>query len=436
MICDLVNIAIENSYQNSLLYDLAVLAKGGVSVIPTAVLPVACFECWQERGSPNGSDVDQLLNWAKSLVMAPQSRLLIRVTTQQKYQGLISNVSVDPNFAEIWSAIDRAYRSWGDERARASRIVCRVDEEKSKPSLIVQPVAPKVYSVLTRQSVSGELTTPENYEHNVNNRLPAFSIDVDRLVRACEALVRRPVKISFTCEDNFSRLTVVSVSDENMTTDARWRALSDLLERKLIDDAQFLMAITPDMIGFARGVEFDPASTSTYMQGIPASGGVAVGTLLFRGTKISSKQAQNIVFMVEEAHPEDIQILERCSAAIGLMGGMTSHLALVSRGLRIPAVTGCGGRVNLKKRLFQMIDGRTVGEYTKALVDGSTGNVGFSDADVRPKWVRSDHSEEFVSGILRSCSRLSGSIFKELPVEIQWHIAELKNRMRSIGLLP
>jgi phosphohistidine swiveling domain-containing protein len=435
MICDLANIAVENTYQNSLLSDLAGLAQGGVSVIPTVVLPVVSFEHWQHLGNPCDSDVDDILDWAKSIAVASPFRLLMRISTERKYQGLLDKVSVERNFAEIRSAIDRVYRSWGDERARASRIVCRVDEEKSKPSLIVQPVAKKVYSVLTRQSITGGLTTVDNYEQNVNNRLPAFSIDVDRLVRACDALIRRPVKISFACDDNFSRLTVVSISDENMTTDARWRALGDLLERKLIDDAQFLMAITPDMIGFARGLEFDPASASIHIQGLPASRGLAIGKLIFRGAKINNQAGQDIVFLADDSYPEDIYILEKSCAAIGLFGGMTSHLAVVCRGLHIPAVTGCGGRVNLKKRVFQLIDGRTVKEHTRTLVDGTTGSAGFSDADVRPHWVRGDQCDEVAEHILRCCDRLSGTRFKELPIEIQWHIAELKNRMRSMGLL-
>lgn len=435
MIHQLLDIDKLSSPQGQLVSDLAKLAVAGVTIVPTAMLPVECFHEWRDRGSVNDADVDQLLTWARVQGIEASSSLLIRASVIRKYYGLLDKVSMNANFAEIRSSIDRIYRSWGDERATASRIVCRVDEAESKPSLIVQALEPKVYSVLTRHAITGTLTTRTDFEQNINNRVPQFSRDIDRLIITCDALLGRPLRIDFTADDNGRRLAVVSVSDEVMTTDGRWLALADLLDRRVIDEVQFLMAITPDMIGFARGLEFDPASSSSYVQGLPASSGLAVGQVVFRGARLRGGKSGARVFLADDSYPEDIHILDKCCAAIGLRGGMTSHLAVVCRGMQIPAVTGCGGKVDLRRRTFRTAGGQMVEEFTTALVDGRTGNAGFSDASVRPRWVRSNQSKALASRILMCCERLPPSRFKNLAVETQWHIAELKNRMRDMGLI-
>src|ERR1035438_424483 len=435
MIHELLDIGKLSTRQGQLASDLAKLAVAGGSVVPTAVLPVECFHDWQDRGCVKDEDVDQLLTWARVHGIEASSSLLIRASVIRKYYGLLDKVPTNANFAEVRSSIDRIYRSWGDERARASRIVCRVDEAESRPSLIVQAFAAKVYSILTRHAITGTLTTSTDYEQNVNNRVPQFSHDIDRLILTCDALLGRPLRVDFTANEKGKMLAVVSVSDEVMTTDGRWLALGDLLDRAAIDEVQFLMAITPDMIGFARGLEFDPESTSSSVHGLPASPGLAVGQLVFRDARLRDRRSGALVFLADDSYPEDIHILEKCCAAIGLRGGMTSHLAVVCRGMQIPAVTGCGGKVDLRKRRLETTDGQTVPEFTTALVDGRTGRAGFSDAAVRPQWVTSDKSKELASRIMMCCEQFPHSRFKNLPVETQWHIPELKNRMRDVGLI-
>lgn len=435
MIHDLLDTAKSNSFQGRLVSDLAKLAVAGVAVVPTAVLPVECFSEWQNCGSVSDSDVEQLLRWAGLHAIEPPSSLIIRASLSREYYGLLGKLFIKCNFAGIRSGIDRIYRSWGDERARASRIVCKVNEAESKPALIIQAVAAKAYSVLTRHAIAGTLTTITDYEENVNNRVPQFSHVIDRLICTCDAVLGRAVRVDFTSNEYGQNLAVLSVSDEVMTTDGRWRALADLLDRTVIDEVQFLMAITPDMVGFASGLEFDPRSTSSYVQGLPASSGLAVGQLVFRGARLRDDRSDTLVFLADDSYPEDIHLLGKCCAAIGLRGDMTSHLAVVCRGMQIPAVTGCGGRVDLRKRIFETVSGQKVTEFTTALVDGRTGSAGFSGADVKPHWVKSDNSKDLTSKILECCARLPHSDFKKLPVQTQWHIAELKSRMREMGLI-
>jgi len=329
MIQDLFKADGLTSFEGQLVRDLAELVIAGLVVVPTAVLPIKGFEEWQHSGRVNDTDVDQLLRWAAENATEETRELIIRASLAREYYGLLTNVSVKPNFTEIHSGIDRIYRSWGDEGARASRIVRNIDEAVSKPSLIVQGLAKNVHSVLTRHAINGTLTNSADYGENINNRVPRFSREIDRLIRICDAQLRRPVQIDFLSDDNCNNPVVMSVSDEEMTIQGRCRALSDLLDNAVIDEVRFLMAISPDMIGFVRGWELVPASTSQYVRGLPASTGSAMGQLVFRGVKLPCRSSHGFVFLVEEFCPEDMDLLEKCDAAIGLQGGMTGHLAVV-----------------------------------------------------------------------------------------------------------
>jgi phosphohistidine swiveling domain-containing protein len=411
------------------------LVTAGLAVVPTAVLPIASFEEWQESGRVSDTDVDQLVRWAAEQVTEETPELLLRTSLDRDYYGLLTNVTVRPNFTGISSGIDRIYRSWGDEGAKASRIVQNIDEAESKPSLIVQGLAKNVYSVLTRHAISGTLTSSTDYEDNVNNRVPRFSREIERLIRICDAHLRRPVRIDFSSDAYCNNPVVISASDEEMTAQGRCRALSDLLDSTIIDEVRFLMAINPDMVGFVRGWELDPTSTSQYVRGLPASTGIATGHVVFRGVDLPSRSSQGFIFLVDAYCPEDWELLEKCDAAIGIHGGMTSHLAVTCRGMGKPAVISCGGKVNLRRRQYEMTNGQTVAEFTTALVDGQTGGAGFSDAGVKPRWIRNDAALEISSRIRLCFDRLPYSKFKKLTVETQVHIAELKNRLREMDLL-
>jgi phosphohistidine swiveling domain-containing protein len=438
MIHDLLNADELTSSKCRLVRDLAVLVAAGLKVVPTVVLPIECFQAWQDSGRVNDAVVDQLLVWSGANSINADSTLMIRASLIREYYGLLDNVSAKPNFAEIRSGIDRIYRSWGDDGARASRLVCNIDESESKPSLIVQALASKAYTVETRHGINGSLTNSTDYEQNINNRMPRFSRDIDRMIRTCDTRLRRPVRIDFTSDDECNDLAIISVSDEEMTTEGRIRALGDLLDREIIDEVQFLTAISPDMIGFARGIELDPAKASYYVQGLPASPGYAFGQIVFRGVQLPSSGINALIFLADEYFPEDIYFLEKCSGVIETRGGMTSHSAVICRGMHKPAVVRCDGNVDLRNRVYKTVNGQVLKEFTTALVDGQSGSVGFSeasDAGIKPRWVMGEQGKDIISKVLDCCGRLPYPEFKKLTVKTQLHIAELKRRMREMSLL-
>jgi phosphoenolpyruvate synthase/pyruvate phosphate dikinase len=436
MIYDLLDIErVEALRVGSLVNDLSRLAVSGIQTVATALFSTASFDEWLQQGSVNDSEIDQLLAWAQS-DSTQTSKLMIRTSLRQIYHGLRDKVVTDGNFSAARSAIEGIYRSWGDERARASRLILGVDEALSKPVLVVQPFFSRVYSVITRHSVTGSLTSNSNYTDNINNQLPEFSRDVDHLIRSCDQLLGRPVKVHFTADDSIRNLAVLSVSEEIMTMESRWQALSDLLDRGIIDQLQFLRTITPDMIGFQSGSEINLDDASGYVQGIPASAGIARGRLVFPGARLLHKvHLGRLVFLAGEISPEDVPLLTECVAAVELGGGLTSHSAVMCRGMRAPAVVRCGGRLDLRSRTYETPKGQEIPEFGAALVDGNEGIAAFGNVGMQPHWVRNRQSNELASVIMRCLQAFPPDTFRTLPTDMQWHISELKNRLRALGLI-
>lgn len=424
----------ESEQMGSLAEDLVCLSSSGVRVLPTTIFPVGSFDEWQQKGIVSDAGIETSVSQAQSYSRGG-GNLITRVSLRQAYHGLLEKTVSAPSFSALRSSIERIYRSWSSDRARASRVVRGVPEEESKPGLLVQPFVETIYSVVTRNPVSGAITTESDYGDNVNNQLPRFCDDVDHLVRQCDSVLAKPAKILFTGDEDLGNLTVVSVSDETMTTDGRWRALAELLGRGAIDDIRFLMAVTPDMIGFRAGSEFDPASTPHHVTGLPASRGIASGRVVFPNATIPA-QHDRLIFLTDYATPEDIHLLSNCVAGIGLTGGMTSHLAVVSRGLGIPAVTNCGGKLMRQGRVYEMPDGHPIYELSNALVYGTGGIVGFSDEPMtKQRWVRGEHGAALAETLLLLFERLTFDKFKNLPIRTQFHIAQLKARLRDIGVI-
>lgn len=412
--------------------DLGRLHARGVHIVPSIICPIDCFRAWQASGHIDEQDVDGILEWARKSSIP--KHLQIRVSMNRTYYGLLDNVSAPHDYSGLHSAIDRIYRSWGDDRARASRIIYGVDDEDGKPALVVQGRPSRAYSVVTRHPIHGSLTTSSNYEHNINNYVPEFSTELDALIQASDTALGRPVQITFTGDENCKNLAVIRISDEVMSVDGRWQALADLFDRRAISEVQFLMGIEPDMLGYISRPQIDLNKTSSYVKGLPVSLGFASGQLIFRGVTLPPHSTAALVLLVNDMYPEDIHLLDKCSAAIGTAGGMTSHLAVVSRGMEKPALTDCGGRVNFATRTYEGRDGQSVAEFTNVAVDGSAGIAAFGNVELMPYWKRGAESEELIARVRTYLSQIPSSKFKQLPVQTQWHIALLKSRLREMGL--
>ena len=114
---------------------------------------------------------------------------------------------------------------------------------------------------------------------------------------------------------------------------------------------------------------------------LPASPGAAAGKVYFTANdaKVNHEKGERVILVRLETSPEDIEGMHAAEGILTVRGGMTSHAAVVARGMGTACVSGCGEiNINEEEKFFQ-IDGNTVKEGDYISLDGSTGNIYIGD---------------------------------------------------------
>src|SRR5439155_25771601 len=121
----------------------------------------------------------------------------------------------------------------------------------------------------------------------------------------------------------------------------------------------------------------DPkAKIRVIANGLPASPGAAVGRVVFHADAAAERgRKEKIILVRKETTPDDIHGMDAAQGILTSTGGLTSHAAVVARGMGRPCVCGAGGvRVDEAARVMK-VEGRTIREGEWIALDGSTGRV-------------------------------------------------------------
>ena len=150
--------------------------------------------------------------------------------------------------------------------------------------------------------------------------------------------------IEFTIEEG--RLFVLQTRNGKRTAKAAVQIAIDLVSEGKITKKTALHRLTPDMLDQLLHPIFSPeslAKASPLGQGLPASPGAAVGRVYFSAeAAVSAHQAgEKVILLRQETSPEDIDGMVVSEAIVTSRGGMTSHAAVVARGLGVCCVAGC-----------------------------------------------------------------------------------------------
>src|SRR5437764_12843694 len=158
----------------------------------------------------------------------------------------------------------------------------------------------------------------------------------------------------------------------------------------LIDDVEAVRRVPAGQLDQLLHPIIDPSIRATPLcSGLPASPGAASGRAVFDpDTAEQRAQAgENVILVRDETTPEDFHGIVAARAVLTARGGMTSHAAVVARGMGKCAVVGCKGMtVDLAQRCFT-VGSRTVHEGEWITLDGATGHVYLGDLPTVPRWV-------------------------------------------------
>lgn len=162
------------------------------------------------------------------------------------------------------------------------------------------------------------------------------------------------------------------------TAQAAIRIAVELAKEGLIDKETALLRVDPDQLNqlLHRRID-DKVTRNPLTKGLPASPGAAMGTVVFDADEAEQlgEAGQKVILVRQETTPDDIHGIVAAQAVVTSRGGMTSHAAVVARGMGKPCICGCETiRIDFENKLFTV--GDTVVKYGDTItIDGSTGEV-------------------------------------------------------------
>jgi pyruvate, orthophosphate dikinase len=406
--------------------ELARAAAGGLPIVPTLIIGTEVFSSYQNINQLDDAVVSGMISFAAE---AEAGELNIRPSVSLELIGLPGLERTAVERGNMRYLVERIYRSWNDPRARVFREAHRIVDDQARPAIVVQvPMSSRTLSLSTRNPRTGARTSAKDFKYNVNNRLIEFRSEYLTLIDEVEEVRRRPSQIDF--QEDGEGQHIIGLRTQVMSTQALLEFISDQRAAGRLSDVQVLSMLEPRMLGSAVRTSYTLSSrNSSTFQGIAASSGVASGYVVWPGSSERDAESKACIFIMRELRPDDVPILRHCVGALSTRGGRTSHLAVVSKALKIPAVTGVEGLdLDIYRRLIQARDGRPVGNF--ACVDGNSGIVSLGERSRMRALTEFESSspESFIDWIDELAQSLTDrGEFAALPVPTQTRIAALRH---------
>jgi pyruvate, orthophosphate dikinase len=182
--------------------------------------------------------------------------------------------------------------------------------------------------------------------------------------------------IEFTIQKG--KLWMLQTRTGKRTAAAALKIAVDMVDEGMIDKKTAVSRIEPEQLDQLLHPTFDPkAAKNVIAKGLPASPGAATGRVVFHSDDAEewSGRGEQVILVRIETSPEDIGGMDVAQGIMTQQGGMTSHAAVVARGMGTCCVAGCGAiRINYKKKQFTVGD-NVVKEGDWISLDGSAGEV-------------------------------------------------------------
>ncbi|MGI6576123.1 MAG: pyruvate, phosphate dikinase [bacterium] len=187
--------------------------------------------------------------------------------------------------------------------------------------------------------------------------------------------------IEFTFEKG--KLYVLQTRSGKRTAAAAVKIAVDMVEEGLISIEEAILRIEPEQLNQLMHSSIDPeAEAEILAKGLPASPGAAIGKVVFDADLAAElgKNGEKVILVRPETTPDDIHGIVMAQGILTSRGGMTSHAAVVARGMGKPCICGCETlRIDLRQKQFTA-KGITVKEGDLLTIDGGTGSVILGEA--------------------------------------------------------
>ncbi len=206
--------------------------------------------------------------------------------------------------------------------------------------------------------------------------MPKVFGQLEDIYRSLEAHYRDMQDIEFTVQEG--KLWMLQTRSGKRTARAALRIAVSMVEEGLISEVEAIKRVEPASLDQLLHPTLDPdAPKDVLVRGLPASPGAACGTVVFSADEAETlaNAGEKVVLVREETSPEDIHGMHAAQGILTSRGGMTSHAAVVARGMGTPCVSGAGSvRIDYKNERFTVMD-RVVNKGDTVTIDGAKGEV-------------------------------------------------------------
>jgi pyruvate,orthophosphate dikinase len=233
------------------------------------------------------------------------------------------------------------------------------------------------------EDVVAGVRTPRPIDE-LEKEMPAAYRQLREITSRLERHYRDVQDFEFTIEDG--TLYLLQTRNGKRTAQAAVRIAVDMVNEGLITKEEAVLRVDPASLDQLLHPRFDPkAKLPLLVTGLAASPGAAVGRVVFDADKAAEIGGKERVILVrKETTPDDIHGMDAAQGILTATGGMTSHAAVVARGMGKPCVSGASAlRVNEATQSFS-VDGKVVKQGDWISLDGSTGRVMLGQAPTIP----------------------------------------------------
>jgi pyruvate,orthophosphate dikinase len=322
-----------------------------------------------------------------------------------RYKAIVAEhgkVFPEEPWEQLRQAVLAVFHSWNTPRAKAYRRSNRISEDLGTAvnvqAMVFGNIGPDCCSgvAFTRNPNTGDPALFGEYLVNAQGEDVVAGIRTPQLVSAMAAdpvfapahkeLLAIAAKleahytdmqdVEFTVERG--RLWMLQTRTGKRTAPAAVRIAVDMAQEGLIDRRTAVLRVQPAQLEQLLHPRIDETKPiKALATGLPASPGAATGLVVFEPmeAKRRGEAGEAVILVRMETSADDFPGMERARGILTAHGGMTSHAAVVARGMGKPAVTGCGAIVIDEHTARFHVNGTTVHQGDELTIDGSTGRV-------------------------------------------------------------
>lgn len=234
-----------------------------------------------------------------------------------------------------------------------------------------------VAGIRTPQPINDASKNESNKHHKtLEEVMPKAYADLVEDYKMLEVHYKDMQDIEFTIENG--KLWILQTRNAKRTVNAALKVAVDLVSEGVITEKEAILRISPEDLNQLLHPRLDPKAPKTIIAtGLPASPGAASGQMVFTSASAEEwhKNGKKVVLVRAETSPEDIGGMVASTGILTARGGMTSHAAVVARGMGKPCVAGCTALLINEKEKTLTVKGKTYQEGDWITFDGANGEV-------------------------------------------------------------